>query len=65
MYIQNVKLNDIQVWDQSENQSQQNIRCLVMDHLTSSTTKNDDQQLPFEMMNDDEADEARKYFGVF
>lgn len=61
--MKNVKLNDKVILDSESGGLEPNIRRIV-NNLLSKDDKSAD-KLPFEIMTDDEADEARKYFGVF
>lgn len=60
-----MKLNDHTILS-CKDDSKTNIRIKVKDILSRDGKDNEIvEKLPFELMSDDEADEARKYFGVF
>ena len=60
-----MKLNDHTILSCIDD-SKTNIRSKVKDILSRDGKDNGIvEKFPFELMSDDEADEARKYFGVF
>jgi hypothetical protein len=63
-------LNGDIIFDQSTQQSNENIRTIVSNMLSRDSSGNisnegDGKEVRIEMMSDEDADEARKFFGVF
>jgi len=67
--VLNVKLNGITIFDHNQllenNGSKSNIRELLSEILSDGGPSNKNAGFAIEIMSDDEADEARKFFGVF
>jgi len=61
-----IQLNDgVVIYDHSKESANDYIDASELRKLVTKTMKGDDDEKSIEMMSDDEAEEARKYFGVF
>jgi hypothetical protein len=58
-------MNDKIILDTNALENQSNIRSIVTDLLSTGQSNDNTSELPFDMMNEEDADEARKFFGVF